>query len=257
MHELEFDGDGSMVRWTDTPGRSPARVFLHGLGSSGTWVFGEIVFDHRLGGHRSIVIDLPGFGHSDRPEDWDYTLDDHAAVVAMVCAAAGVTGIDLVGHSLGGDVAVIVAARKPGLVARLVISEANLDPLPADLDGVRASQRIVAQGEPAFLDGGYEQLLVDAPSWRPTLRQASPIAFFRSARGLIAGTTPTMRALFYGLPIPRWFISGELGEPFLDVEGVRAAGIRRTVVPGAGHMIMEDQPGGYVEALVEALAFEG
>jgi pimeloyl-ACP methyl ester carboxylesterase len=257
MHEAAFDARGSAIRWTDVPGRGPARVFLHGLGSSGTWVWGEVAQDPRLGGHRSLVLDLPGFGHSDRPDDWGYTLDDHAAAVATVCAAAGVRGIDLVGHSLGGDVAVVAAARNPGLVRRLVISEANLDPLPADPHGDRASQRIVAEGEAAFLAGGFERLLSAAPGWAPTLRQASPLAFFRSARGLIEGTTPTMRELFYGLAVPGTFINGEVGEPLRDADGMRAAGIRLETVPRAGHMIMEDEPGAYVEAVARGLAFEG
>ena len=254
MRQVAFDGRGSMVRWTDVPGRLPARVFLHGLGSTGPWVFGEVAVDPRLGGHRSLVIDLPGFGLSDRPDDWGYTLEDHAAAVATVSAAAGVETIDLVGHSLGGDIAVVVAARWPGLVGRLVISEANLDPLPASATGARASQRIVAQGEGAFLAGGYERLLAEEPGWRPTLRLASPVAFFRSARGLIEGTSPTMRELLCGLSIPRTFISGELGEPLRDAEGLVASGVRLERVPGAGHMIMEDDLQAYVEAVARGLA---
>ena len=146
-----------------------------------------------------------------------------------------------------------VAARNPGLAGRLVISEANLDPLPASAIGDRASQRIVAQGEAAFLAGGYDRLLAEAPTWRPTLRLASPVAFFRSARGLIEGTSPTMRELFYGLAIPRTFISGELGEPLRDAEGMVASGVRLERVPGAGHMIMEDDLEAYVVAVARGL----
>jgi pimeloyl-ACP methyl ester carboxylesterase len=256
MREVAFDRDGSMVRWMDLPGRLPARVFVHGLGSTGAWVFGEVAPDPRLGGHRSIVIDLPGFGLSDRPGDWGYRLDDHAGAVAAACAAAGVAEVDLIGHSLGGDVAVVVAARQPGLVRRLVISEANLDPLPATASGERASQRIAAQGEAAFLADGYEQLLADWPTWRPTLRLASPIAVFRSARGLVDGTSPTMRELFYRLEIPRTFISGGEGEPLRDPEGMVASGVRLEVIAGAGHMVMDDDLDGYVSAVARALGLD-
>ena len=253
MHEVAFDERGSMVRWTEVPGPQPARVFLHGLGGTGAAIFGDIAGDARLGRRRTLVVDLPGHGLSDRPRDWDYSLDGHAAAVARACEAAGVSRIDLVGHSLGADIAVVVAARNPGLVARLVISEANLDPLPPAPDAPRFSQRIVHAGETAFVEHGYSDILATVPGWAPTLRVCDPVAVFRSARGLIAGTTPTMRELFYSLPIPRTFIRGEQGEPLLDEAGLQASGARLEVIPGAGHMMMVDQPEAFVAALARAL----
>lgn len=257
MHERAFDAQGSMVRWTDVPGSVPARVFVHGLGGTGAATFGEVATDPRLGGHRSILIDLPGHGHSDRPDGWAYSLDDHAAVISAVCAAANVSTVDLVGHSLGADISIVVAARNPGLVGRLVICEANLDPLPATPDGERFSQRIVAQGEERFVATGYDEVLATVPTWRPTLRLASPLAVFRSARELIAGTRPTMRRLLYDLSIPRTFIRGAAGEPLLDADGLQASGAGLVVIPGAGHMMMRDAPDAFLAALVAALGEPG
>jgi pimeloyl-ACP methyl ester carboxylesterase len=253
MHELAFDEHGSQVRWTDVPGRLPARVFVHGLGGTGAATFGNVATDPRLGNHRSIVVDLPGHGHSDRPDDWPYSIDGHAGAIAAVCDAAGVTGIDLVGHSLGGDIAIAVAAGRPGLVGRLVICEANLDPLPPASDAPRFSQRIVAQGEARFVGAGYAELLATVQLWRPTLRLASPVAVFRSALHLNADVRPTRRELFSGLRIPRTFVVGELGEPLVDAAGLRAAGVRVAVIPGAGHVMMRDAPDAFVDVLVEAL----
>jgi pimeloyl-ACP methyl ester carboxylesterase len=254
MHEVAFDARGSKVRWTDVPGRLPARVFVHGLGGTGAAIFGDIATDARLGGNRAIVVDLPGHGLSDRPDDWAYSIDGHADAIAAVCAAAGVTAVDLVGHSLGADISVAVAARHPGLVARLVICEANLDPLPASPDAPRFSQRIVAQGEEPFLAAGYAELLATVPAWRPMLRLAAPVAVFRSARELNADVRPTRRALLYGLRVPRTFVLGELGEQLLDADGLVAAGVRLAIIPGAGHMMMHDAPAAFLEVLVEALA---
>lgn len=253
MHALEFDGLGSLVRWAEIPGRLPARVFVHGLGGTGIWAYDEVAFDARLGGRRSLIVDLPGHGLSDRPPDWGYTLEDHAGVIAAICAAQGLTEIDLVGHSLGGDISIVVAASNPGLVGRLVISEPNLDPLPATPDGARASQRIVAQGEEAFVGGGFAALQHAAPGWRPTLRLASATAIYRSARSLLAGTTPTTRAMLCAATMSRTFLHGEHGEPLFDAEGLVRAGVRVQMVARAGHMLMEDNPAGYVDALAVAL----
>lgn len=257
MHEVAFDAQGSKIRWTDIAGSLPARVFVHGLGGTGAAIFGEVATDPRLGGHRSIVLDLPGHGHSDRPDGWGYSLDDHAAAIAAVCAAAGLATVDLIGHSLGADISIVVAARNPGLVARLVVCEANLDPLPALPDGERASQRIVAQGEERFVATGYDEILETLPAWRPTLRLASPRAVFRSARALLSGTRPTMRELLYALPIPRTFIRGDAGEPLLDADGLRASGATLAIIPGAGHLMMRDAAREFLDALVAALGDPG
>jgi pimeloyl-ACP methyl ester carboxylesterase len=249
--ELAFDDGGSVVRWSELPGRPPAQVFVHGLGGTGAAVFGGIAGHPALGGHRSLVIDLPGHGLSDRPADWGYTLDDHASVVAQVCEAGGLDAIDLVGHSMGADIAVVVAGRNPGLVGRLVVGEANLDALPPSTTGL-FSQRIATQSEEAFIAHGYEELLDGVPMWRPMLRLCDARAVYRSAVGLITGTSPTMREMLLAMTIPRTFIRGEHGERLRDPDGLRAAGVEVRVIPSAGHMMMLDNPGAFVAALVTA-----
>ena len=227
-------------------------MFIHGLGVNGEAILGAVADEPALGGHRSLVIDLPGHGASDRPADFEYSLEDHAAAVAAVCAAAGAHAVDLVGHSLGADISIVVAYRNPGLVNHLVISEANLDPLPAVSDG-RASQAIRLQSEDEFVTSGYDRLLADNPGWATMLRACSPIAVYRSAVGLTSGTTPTMREMFLSMTMPRTFIHGDRGEPLLYADGLRRAGIRVVTIPQAGHMVMFDNSHAYVSAVAVGL----
>ena len=255
MRELAFDDRGSMVRWLDLPGRLPARVFLHGLGGTGAAVFGEVAGHPALGRHRTLVVDLPGHCLSDRPADFGYSLDDHAAVIAAICAAEGLTSIDLVGHSLGGDIAIVVTGRNPGLVGRLVIGEANLDPLPPSTNE-RFSQRIATQTEAEFASTGYQVILDAVPAWRPTLRLCDPIAIYRSAVGLITGTEPTMRSMLVAATMPRTFIRGDRGEPLRDADGLRAAGVDVVTIAEAGHAMMFDAPDAFRTALAEALGVD-
>jgi pimeloyl-ACP methyl ester carboxylesterase len=255
MHEVHgtaFDAHGSQIRWTERAGGPPARVFVHGLGGNGEAILGAVADDPALEGHRSILVDLPGHGASDRPDDFSYSLEAHAAAVAAVCAATAVDGIDLIGHSLGADISIVVAYRYPGLVGRLVISEANLDPLPASANG-RASQAMRLQSEAEFVDAGYQRYLDQNPDWAKTLRMCSPVAVHRSAVGLTTGTTPTMREMFVSLDMPRTFIHGDRGEPLLDAGGLRAAGIQVITIPNAGHMMMRDNPPAFVDAVATAL----
>ncbi len=70
--------------------------------------------------HRAIAPDTIGFGASARIAQ--HSIETYADGVCEFAAAQGLTGFDLVGHHTGGVVAVEVAARRPDLVRRLVLS---------------------------------------------------------------------------------------------------------------------------------------
>jgi pimeloyl-ACP methyl ester carboxylesterase len=70
--------------------------------------------------HRVIAVDLLGHGGSEKP-DSGYTMSDQADLVAQALAHLGVRRATVVGHSLGGAVAVALAEQSPLLVARVVI----------------------------------------------------------------------------------------------------------------------------------------
>jgi pimeloyl-ACP methyl ester carboxylesterase len=117
---------------------------------------------------------------------------------------------------------------------------------------VRASQRIAAQTEEEFVTTGYGDILSSYPSWAPMLRLCDARAVYRSAVGLVTGTRPTMREVFTGLEMPRTFILGDRGEPLVDAEGLEAAGVRVVRIADAGHVMMDDQPLAFVEAVAAA-----
>jgi pimeloyl-ACP methyl ester carboxylesterase len=62
------------------------------------------------------------------PDAFGYTLEDHAQSVARVLDHVSLKGSAVFGHSMGGSVAITLAALRPDLVSRLIIAEGNLDP---------------------------------------------------------------------------------------------------------------------------------
>ncbi len=101
-----------------TAGVGPPLLLLHGLGGSGRYWAGIAA----LGAHRSIIApDLAGFGRSDKP-DVDYSRDFHVASLDGLLEALEVTGqLDVAGHSMGGILAAVFAARHPARVASLAL----------------------------------------------------------------------------------------------------------------------------------------
>lgn len=248
MKQAEFDGKGSCIRWTETPGAEPARVYVHGLGSVSAVYHAHIAARPELAGRRSLFVDLPGHGISDRPEHFGYTLEEHADALAAALDAAGLSGTELIAHSMGGAVAVVLAHRRPDLVSRLVLTEANLDAFPPSTAG---SSGIASYEEDAFVDGAYARVLEKVgPLWAATMRLADPRALHRTAVGLRRGSEPVMRCILHELPIERVYLQGELSGELAGREALEASGVRVVTVAGAGHNVMFDNPDAFVAAVV-------
>jgi esterase len=100
-------------------------VFCHGLfGQGRNWTgIGKAISDE----HRVLLVDLPQHGRSDWSEHFDY-LEVADQVAGLLSPEDPVT---LVGHSLGGKVAMVLALRSPELVARLCV----VDIAPVDYGG--------------------------------------------------------------------------------------------------------------------------
>ncbi|MFE9810645.1 alpha/beta fold hydrolase [Streptomyces sp. NPDC005548] len=241
MRHAEFDSRGSLIRWTEAPGTGPARVYVHGLGAASTVYSAHIAARPELAGRRTLFVDLPGHGISDRPADFGYTLEDHAGALAAALDGAGVTGAELVAHSMGGAVAVVLAHRRPDLVTRLVLVEANLDPYPP---GTTGDSGIASYEEGDFVEnGGHARVLEKVgATWAATMRLADPRALHRTALALQGGTVPTMRQMLTRLTVDRVYLQGDLSGELPGAQALEAAGVRVVTVPGAGHNIMFDNP---------------
>lgn len=102
-------------------------VLVHGLSGSHRW-WGTTI--PALAPHRSVhVPELVGFGGS-RPAGAQPDLDGLAAVLTDWLDAIGVERADIVGHSMGGQVAIHLAASAPERVRRLVLADASGIPRP-------------------------------------------------------------------------------------------------------------------------------
>ena len=102
-------------------------LFIHGLGSSADrWLD---IPDAISMYYHTIAVDLIGFGGSDKPTDVNYTIEQFSEFILEFMEKIGLSGDDkkitLVGHSLGGYIAVEFAIRNKGLIEKLVLIDSS------------------------------------------------------------------------------------------------------------------------------------
>ncbi|HTF18766.1 MAG TPA: alpha/beta hydrolase [Chryseolinea sp.] len=99
-------------------GKGRPLIFLHGFPMhQGIW---DAFSDHFIASHTTVTLDLPGFGKSD-PLPGTFTLDDVASEVLSFIEIHKLHNPVVIGHSLGGYVALSMIAMRPDLIGGLVL----------------------------------------------------------------------------------------------------------------------------------------
>jgi pimeloyl-ACP methyl ester carboxylesterase len=108
----------SKVFYSENNIQSIPILFIHGwLGSSNEWIHQVCYFNSK---RHIIVLDLPGFGKSGKPNT-KYSIDFFSTQILEFLNIIGYNEVILVGHSLGGLIALNVAMRNIDLVKKLIL----------------------------------------------------------------------------------------------------------------------------------------
>lgn len=237
-------------RWIGEPdGRGRALALVHGAGGTHT-LWGEVFGRLRRRDVPAIALDLPGHGASPGPAPLSVAAFAEAAVSLL--AEAGATTYAVAGHSLGGAVALTLAASSaPGVLGVGAVSTGAR--LPVD-------SRILRGTRDAFA------CTVDNLAKFLFARGTSSERIEEAAAMMVAAGSETLHADFsacaaYGLSadalgriaVPVEVVCGDadvLTPVALSEEVVAAVpGARLTRVPGAGHMPLLEAPDAVAEAL--------
>lgn len=249
-----------------TEGQGRDIVFVPGLASPGE-AFADIGAALEV---RAIYVDLAGFAGTPAPDDLDAFLAPAARDLAAALEAEGVMDAVLVGHSLGGQIALMTAAAAPDRVAHVVLIDSapffaglmqpGSDPAAvtarrqAMIDQFMAMERpalmaMMRQGLPMQVTGEADQARIMGwieASDRRALAVASSEIFAGDLRpGLDAVAAPV--TLIY---------PGEPGGPFEDryaAQYERLARFELHAVPDSRHFVMLDQPEAVIAILINVM----
>ncbi len=245
------------VEWGRPDG--PAIVLLHGItGHARVWDTLATRLEDR---YRVLALDQRGHGDSDAPEDADYRISTMAADLEGFAKALELSRFDLLGHSMGGRIAIAYAAEHVARLRRLVLVDVGPDINPIGLKRVRdmmanAPERIESE------DWAYDYVhrvnpLSDPAELRHRIVHGlKPLPGGGFAWKYSKGLRDMMREGRRD-PIDLWPALGRIPRPTLLVRGAESdilspevakrmlealpAG-RLVEVPGAAHTVPGDRP---------------
>jgi pimeloyl-ACP methyl ester carboxylesterase len=244
---MDIQSNGIRLHVEDRGKGVPALVFLHYWGgSSRTW---RHVIAALGDGVCTVAIDQRGWGRSDAPED-GYALEDLANDASGVIAALGLDRYILVGHSMGGKAAQLLASRQPkGLVGMVLVAPSPPSPLGMPLEvrqgmvdaytsreSVVATVEQVLAGSPLSADD-LEGVIADSMGGAPAAKSAWPLAASQEDITQVVG----------GVSVPVLVISGALDR--VDPPSVlqkellpRIPQATLHLLPGVGHLSPLEAP---------------
>jgi abhydrolase domain-containing protein 6 len=256
----------------DAPANAPMVVMLHGFtGSKENWY----PLAARLRGrYRLLIPDLPGWGQSERKAGADYGFVAQAErVAAFLRMASPRRPVVLLGHSMGGGIAALVAARHPELVARVGLLNAagvrfadnrfGLEVLSGrNPFGVSDAQTLQRYVDTVFVDADAKPFIPWPVSSVVVARRRHEAAFEQRVLDRIGRSgerfTPGEAARDIAQPaLLLWCRQDAVIDPSaMRIYGARMPQAKQLLLEGCGHMSLMEQPDNVADAVV-ALIEEG
>lgn len=256
---------GLRIRYRTVGSETGTPVLLvHGYSlSSATWERVQRLMPDEF---RTVALDLPGFGDSDKPET-GYSYSELVETVVQFMDALRMEKAVVVGHSFGGDLAQHLAAGHPGRLLALVVSNATAENLPPKGLTEAVQKRMASYGSHETNRAIFQKSMTryfDSAN----LREGELGAFVET--GLKASNTALRKTLetMYSTPaipasqyskilVPTLVVVGT-HDPFGTFDHAVAIsdaipGSRVAVVPRCGHSPMWEKPDEYVALLVSFL----
>ena len=228
----------------------PILLIHHLAGSTGSWVD---QFPELSQSFRTIAFDLRGHGKSHASKS-GYTVDNLAEDARQLLEYLGVRDVHVVGHSIGGSIALMLVLEHPELARSLTLVGASPEPITESrreyyqsLVDIALSEGMVAVADERKRTANFPKIITEREeiwsSFRMRYADTSITGFVNCVKGLF-----TMRDLTSSLAsirVPTLGISGELDTsamPYLKIFSKEITNFRTEVIIGSGHFCPLEKP---------------
>ncbi|MBK3511205.1 alpha/beta fold hydrolase [Pseudomonas sp. MF6747] len=242
---LTVDGVALSIAALYRSGTRAPIVFLHGFGSTKE-DYADIVLHPAFDGHAVVAFDAPGCGESECADLSKICIPFLLETALQVLEHFDVERFHLVGHSMGGLTALLLAHRFPERVLSFTDIEGNIAPEDCFL-----SRQIVdfPADDPDAFFSAFIHRTRQAPAYASALYSAS--LRHRVRAGAVRGIFASMVELsdhadlmgkFLGLPCPTMFMYGEQNATLSYLPHIQANGVRLAPIAQCGHFPMYSNP---------------
>lgn len=241
--------NGIEMHYWRTDGDKPPVVLLHGLTDNGAcWT----QFARTLEAEYDFIMpDARGHGRSSVP-DRGYRFDDHADDVVGLIAVLELDRPVLIGHSMGGTAAALVAGRNPPLIRGAILEDPvflSIDMHRKFAEGAWAKQHSQVLETPLndVVAGGHARnpqwTLETLELWARAKHETKMRVF-----EILTASCPDFRRVVKAIHVPTLLVTGEpergvlvSSETATELQALNP-NLRVEHIPGAGHCIRYDQP---------------
>lgn len=201
-------------------------------------------------GTQLFAPDLPGFGGQPAPAGFDYSVGAYADWVVAFIAENNLVNYVLVGHSLGGKVALALAAARPPGLRRLVLLSPS-PPTPEPISDADRAASLAAYGQPAEAEKTFRKITqVALPE---AVRRQVVADNLRSTQAawdawLLGGSLENIAARLSDIAVPCHLLVGADDRAISPATQrqqtlpLLPSGTPLTAVPGAGHLLPYETP---------------
>jgi len=254
--EIKYDHRWLNISYFYEEREEETLFFIHGLGCCKD-SFGGIWKARGYHGYSIFTFDLPGFGESSRPTSFSYDMKDYAGAVDRIIKILNLKNLHLIGHSMGGAVALLYLNATPHNALSFINLEGNLCPQDCTF-----SRQAANASWKEFESSVFDQIKEEARTsedkglreYYGYLGKSSPYAFYQSSCSLVKySDSGILLKKFRHLRVKSHYVFGEKNKKKEIIKTLNDHNLHLTSVPQSGHFMMNDNPKAFYTILLSLL----
>lgn len=253
--EIDYKGLKLTISFDFVKKSDESIVLLHGLGCSKD-TFRDIWNFPQFEESSILTFDFVGFADSSKPENFSYSMEDQAEVCRLIIEKLDLKNINLVGHSMGGAIGLLLIEKIPDRVISFINLEGNLIGEDCDMSG-----KVTKISYEEFKKSLFEKINNQTKELNETgaelryewSRKSYPYGFYQSSKSLVKWSDSSrLLDLFMKLKIKKVYIYGDRNSGKPGLKRIKDR-VKTISIPNSRHFMMMDNPEEFYKILAQIL----